>query len=183
MVVKSAVIYYPVHLAQLITFLKLSGNLADEFHGAPAHELTHGTRRTPSVSSMSSVVKTLVSHRAQVCARQVSSNRDARVECGASSTACGSSSTSSAIDFMASMKDPVLLGLALGRFNHERTEERSAEKPSLGMEAIVDQAFGEVHRLDASSLAAYREDNFVHAGSGMGRSYTPLRGPCECSSR
>ena len=36
-------------------------------------------------------------------AAAVSSNRETRVECGASSTVCGSSSTSSAIDFMASM--------------------------------------------------------------------------------
>ena len=36
-------------------------------------------------------------------AAAVSSNRETRVECGASSTVCGSSSTSSAIDFIASM--------------------------------------------------------------------------------
>ena len=41
------------------------------------------------------------------CAAAVSSSRETRVECGASSTICGSSSTSSAIDFMASMNKSI----------------------------------------------------------------------------
>jgi hypothetical protein len=40
-------------------------------------------------------------------AAAVSSSRETRVECGASSTVCGSSSTSSAIDFMASMNKSI----------------------------------------------------------------------------
>src|SRR5256885_14855204 len=83
-------------------------------------------------------------------AAAVSSSRDTRVECGASSTVWGSSSTSSAIDFIASMNRSIssLDSLSVGALMIEPTERESKAEMGLisgAMKSLVEEVEGDTH--------------------------------------
>ena len=108
-----------------------------------------------------------------------------RVLCGASSTNCGSSSTSSR-DRLHGFDEEIefFFRLALGWLDHQRAGHDQRKRRGVGMKSVVDEALGDVHGLDAFlRLQLVAEDDFVHRTASRKAGRKRLRVPCGCSSR
>ena len=147
------------------------GTVQHHHHGVPARHDSH-----PALAIFLGVIRagTNLAHlfvsgfqrRMGLRAAAVSSRRERRVECGALRDEVGRvdgllrdglHGIDEAVEFFQR--------LALGGLDHERAGDDHGEADGVGMEAVVDEALGDVSGLDAElGLELVAEDDLVHGG-------------------